>query len=140
MGPVDPNSREQQITVVDQGDGWWHCPSPLRCRVLDGPAEHPASLGTHHVLLWTDTTIEWHGDPRFADRWGEDHALCHRIPPTNRLLVLASGVNLDRDFGVPASPVVNRADTVGEARVLPGLTAKVSVFGGSSPPSNHAAG
>jgi hypothetical protein len=80
------------------------------------------------VLLGTHIPIEWNGDPRFADRWGEDHPLCHPIAPTNRLLILASGVNLARDFGVPATPVVNGADSVERAEVLSGLTMKVSVF------------
>jgi hypothetical protein len=85
-----------------------------------------------HVLVETDPPIEWHGDDRYAERWGPDHPLCHPMRPTRLLLMLASTdhgftLNLDRDFSVPAVPVINEAATVQDAECPRGLGMKISV-------------
>lgn len=124
----------EEFYIVDQGDGWWHCPSPLRCVLLDGPGPLPASVSpsrTVSLLVETDPAICWNGDLSYADRWGRDHPLCHPIEPTNRLVILAENrswtLDLDRDFSVPASPVTNGADSLVDVEAVPGLGMKVSI-------------
>jgi hypothetical protein len=53
-----------EFLLEDEGDGWWHCPSPLRCKVLDGPASRAGETG-RFWLVETDPVIEWHGDPQY---------------------------------------------------------------------------
>jgi hypothetical protein len=125
----------EEFYIVDQGDGWWHCPSPIRCTVLDGPGPLPASVasrgGVLHLLVATEPAIEWNGDPQYIDRWGPDHPLCHPIEPTNRLIVLAvdrsGAVNLDRDWSIPASPVTNGANRLQDVQTVWGLGSKVAI-------------
>lgn len=124
----------EEFYIVDQGDGWWDCPSPLRCVVLDGPGPLPESVSPDRsvsLLVQTDSAIAWKGDASYATRWGPDHPLCHPIVPTNRLIILAETrswtLDLDGDFGVPASPVMNGADRLAEVEAVNGLGMKVSI-------------
>jgi hypothetical protein len=124
----------EEFYIVDQGDGWWHCPSPLRCLVLDGPGPLPAPVSPSRavsLLVETDPVVVWNGDPSYAIRWGPDHPLCHAIEPTNRLVILAEDrswrLSLDRDFSVPATPVANCADCLPDVQAVAGLGMKVSV-------------
>lgn len=124
----------EQFYILDQGDGWWHCPSPLRCLVLDGPGPLPASVSSRRtvsLLVETDPAVVWNGDPSYSSRWGPDHALCHPIEPTNRLVLLAEDrswtLDLDHDFSVPATPVSNGIDRLADVQAVAGLGVKVSV-------------
>lgn len=124
----------RQFLLVDQGDGWWHCASPLRCRVVDGPGpvRGPHSADTDHWLVAVEPDIEWRGDDQYVERWGPDHPLCHPIEPTQRAVVLAQtserSISLDGDWSVPVSPVLNQADTLARALVAPGLGMKVRIM------------
>lgn len=125
----------EEFYIADQGDGWWHCPSPIRCTVIDGPgavAPSGALVSGVHLLAATELLIEWNGDSQYSDRLGPDDPLCHPIGPTNRLLLGAAGrsweINLDRDYSVPAFPVTNGADRVRDAEAIPGLGMKVAVW------------
>lgn len=104
--------------IEDQGDGWWHCPSPLECIILDGPVAVSAA-GGEFWLVQTEPAIEWDGDEQYVGRWGSDHPLVTPIPPTNRALVMASSAynttDLDRDGNIPAYPVVGQVTTVLES-------------------------
>jgi hypothetical protein len=101
-----------EFWLEDQGDGWWHCPSPLRCEVLDGPAQY-RDFRHPFWLVRTDPSIEWHGDPYF---WGAeeypDHPLLHAMEPTPFALVTARQEEPIRpdlgilDGNVPAGPVL----------------------------------
>jgi hypothetical protein len=99
-----------EFLLEDQGDGWWHCPSPLRCRVLDGPAAR-VGRSERYWLVETDPLIEWHGDAHYIEVWGPDHPLCHPMEPTKYALVMSTGRPLMRedlgilDGSVPAGPV-----------------------------------
>jgi hypothetical protein len=121
-----------EFLLEDEGDGWWHCPSPLRCKVLDGPASRAGETG-RFWLVETDPVIEWHGDPQYP--WGPDHPLLHPIEPTSYALVMATGRPPpfpDRgvlDGGVPVGPVLPspRPTTVAEARAITGLWIKAMI-------------
>ena len=118
------------FVIEDQGDGWWHCPSPLECFILDGPAAVPAA-GGDFWLVRTAPAIEWDGDERYADRWGPDHPLVKPIQRTNLALVMASSayntIDLGRDASIPVYPVAGDATKVDESSWIGGLGAKVSV-------------
>jgi hypothetical protein len=123
--------------LEDEAEGWWHCPSPLRCAIVDGPSvffdHRPDALFPEtYWLVRTDPAIEWHGDDRFAPRWGPDHQLCRPIEPTPFALVMASSswtgpINLARASGVPAYPVAGVPRVVSEAKPIGGLAMKVGV-------------
>jgi hypothetical protein len=124
----------EEFYVVDQGDGWWHCPSPIGCTVLDGPGALPLAVSPHgavSLLVKTEPAIEWNGDPQYIDRWGPEHPLCHAIEPTNRLLLLAADrswrIDLDQDYGVPACPVTNGANRLADVDTVAGLGMKVAI-------------
>jgi hypothetical protein len=129
--------------IGNQGDGWWHCPSPIVCTILDGPdicgglvARWPDDTASTFWLVETALTIEWNGDMQFAARWGEDHPLCHPIEPTNRALVMAKGhsdIDLNRAFGVPAYPTRPDARSLADAEPLIEVGAKVTVYRGKPP-------
>lgn len=121
-----------EFLLEDEGDGWWHCPSPLRCRVLDGPASRAGETD----LFWlveTDPVIEWHGDPQYP--WGADHPLLHPMEPTPYALVMATGrppLFPDHgaiDGGVPVYPVLPSPTptTVAEAQEIVGLGIKAVI-------------
>ena len=124
----------KEFLIEDQGDGWWHCPSPLQCVVLDGPAPY-GHFSSQHWLVRTDPQIEWHGDERYIKIWGPDHPLCHPIEPTPFALVMAARTEPMRpdlgifDGSVPVSPVLPRPETtsVAKARTTPGLGMKVMI-------------
>jgi hypothetical protein len=125
-----------EFLLADQGDGWWHCPSPLRCEVLDGPAFHDVIIPTRRFwLVRTIPQIEWHGDDRYIERWGPDHPLCHPMDPTPFALVMAAREKpLRPDLGifdgsVPAGPVLPDPEptAVAEVRTINGLWMKVMV-------------
>ena len=121
--------------MEDVGEGWWHCTSPLRCEIIDGPASHPSILPSSRLwLVRTDPVIEWHGDESFIEVWGPDHPLVHPIDATPYALVGATGREppgpIDPtilDAGVPAGPaLIPPAPTsVADARTLGGLWMKV---------------
>jgi hypothetical protein len=121
--------------MEDSDEGWWHCPSPLRCEIIDGPASHPTFMpGSRLWLVRTEPEIEWHGDEYYIKRWGPDHPLVHPIDPTPYALVMATGRDspfpIDPtilDAGVPAGPaLIPPAPTsVADARTLGGLWMKV---------------
>ena len=114
----------------DQGDGWWHCPSPLKCFILDGPAWVPGADG-EFWLVRTEPAIRWNGDSSLGDRWGRDHPLAHPFEPTSLALVMAASrygrTDLTGDFGVPVYPVFGDANTVDEAGWIGAHAAKVRV-------------
>ena len=126
-----------EFLLEDAGDGWWHCASPLRCRVLDGPtawfvAREGARWPETYWLVRTDPPIEWHGDSGYAARWGPDHPLCSHIEPTRFALVMASSpwngpLDLPTGAGVPVYPVGNTPRYVGEADPVIGLGVKASL-------------
>lgn len=124
------------FVIEDAGDGWWHCPSPLRCVVIDGPApwfapREGARWPETYWLVRTDPLIEWHGDSRYAARWGPDHPLCSPIPPTPYALVMASsswtGPMTTTPAGVPAYPVLGAPRRVADATPIEGLGMKVAL-------------
>lgn len=123
-----------EFLMEDGGDGWWHCPSPLHCEVLDGPASNPLILGSSPVyLVRTDPLIEWHGEPQHREFWGPDHPLGHPMDPTPFALVMARAEQPIRpdlgiiDGGLPAGPALPSPEptTVGEAETISGLWVKV---------------
>jgi hypothetical protein len=117
--------------LEDVGDGWWDCPSPLRCEILDGPAFHPTFMPpTKFWLVRTEPPIEWHGDESCIKRWGPDTPLARPMEPTTPY-ALVRATDLQRrpfadpaiiDNGVPAGPAspsppprsVAEATTVGD--------------------------
>lgn len=121
----------------DAGDGWWDCPSPLRCEVVDGPAVafEPPEWQRFPETFWlvrTEPAIEWKGDPTYAARWGPDHPLCHPMEPTRYALVMASsrytGPMRPTEFaGIPAYPVAGTPRTVADATPVAGLGIKAAV-------------
>jgi hypothetical protein len=129
--------------IENQGDGWWHCPSPIECTILDGPdvcaalvARWPNNRPDTFWLVETAPTIEWNGDMKFATRWGEDSPLCHPIEPTNRALVMAKGhddIDLNRGFSVPVYPTRPDAPSLADAEPLVDLGTKVTVYRGRPP-------
>jgi len=126
----------KSFLIEDAGDGWWHCPSPLRCEVIDGPAlafdpPHEARYPETFWLVRTDPPIEWHGEPVYAARWGADHPLCSPIAPTRYALVMASsrwtGPIHPTAAGVPAYPVPGSPRRVADAHPVGGLGMKVAL-------------
>jgi hypothetical protein len=124
------------FVIEDAGDGWWHCPSPLRCVVIDGPSpwfgpRDGARWPETYWLVRTSPPIEWRGEPEFAARWGPDHPLCSPIEPTPYALVMASspwsGPIDANGAGVPAYPVAGAPSHVADARPIEGLGIKVAV-------------
>ena len=121
--------------IEDAGDGWWHCPSPLRARVIDGPApkfatREGARYPETYWLVEVDPPIEWHGDTTYVARWGPDHPLCHPIRPTRLAVVMASSAwsgPLRLTAGAPVYPVVNAASTVADAEIVGGLAVKAGL-------------
>lgn len=126
-----------EFLLEDTGDGWWHCPTPLRCRVVDGPADwfpprEDARWPETYWLVRTDPPIEWHGDSGYAARWGPDHPLCSPIEPTSLALVMASSpwngpIDPSSGLGVPVYPVRNEPGRVSEADPILGLGVKASL-------------
>lgn len=126
----------RSFLLEDAGDGWWHCPSPLRCEVIDGPAPafEPPDWQRFPETYWlvrTDPAIEWHGDPGYARRWGPDHPLCHPIEATRYALVMASSRHtgpIRVEFaGIPAYPVTGVPRAVAEAAPVAGLGIKAAI-------------
>ena len=123
--------------LEDAGDGWWHCDSPLRCHVLDGPAafflaRKDARWPETYWLVRTDPLIEWHGDSSYAARWGPDHPLCSPIEPTSLALVMASSPwsgEVDPYHGdiVPVYPLRGRPEHVEQADPIIGLGIKAGL-------------
>jgi hypothetical protein len=126
-----------RFLIEDPGDGWWHCPSPLRAEVIDGPAgrfgaRDGARFPETYWLVRCDPAIEWNGDERFAERWGPDHALCRPISPTPYALVMASSpwngpIDPSRGLGIPVYPVSGAPMSVEDALVIDGLALKVDL-------------
>jgi hypothetical protein len=128
--------RVTTFVIEDAGDGWWHCPSPLSCVVIDGPSpwfgpRDGARWPETYWLVRTKPPIEWHGQPEFAARWGPHHPLCLPIAPTPYALVMASspwtGPIDVTAAGVPAYPVVGAPSRVADARPIEGLGMKVAL-------------
>jgi len=123
-----------EFLLEDQGDGWWHCPSPLRCRVLDGPTAREAGT-ERYWLVHTDPLIEWQGDPQYIEVWGPEHPLCHPMEPTSYALVMSTGRPLmSEDLGiidgsVPAGPVLPSPlpTMVADAQTISGLWIKAII-------------
>ena len=126
-----------EFLIHDEGDGWWHCPTPLRAVVIDGPASdgEPPEEAWFPETFWlvrVEPKIEWHGDTRYAERWGADHPLCHPIAPTSVALVMASSrwsgpIDPARAGGVPVYPVLNDASSVSDAEPVGALGMKVGL-------------
>lgn len=136
-GAVSHSAPSQRL-IEDAGDGWWHCATPLRCRVIAVPAavflqRTDARWPETYWLVRTDPPIEWHGDARFAARWGQDHPLCSPIEPTPFALVMANSswdgpIDPARDFGgVPVYPVRNTPSRVEDAELISGLAIKAGL-------------
>jgi hypothetical protein len=123
-----------EFLLEDQGDGWWHCPSPLRCEVIDRPASYE-NRSARYWLVRTSPDIEWHGDPQYIELWGPDHPLGHPMDPTPFALVMAARIEPMRgdlgifDGSVPATPVPRDPEprAVAEARAIIGLGMKVTI-------------
>lgn len=133
MGLLHTRTVLTEFLLADQGDGWWHCPSPLRCEVIDGPASHPTITPSSKLwLVRTEPLIEWHGDESYIRRWGPDHPLVHPMDPTPYALVMATRrtpVRPDLGLlggGVPAGAVLPSPEptSVAEARTISGLWIK----------------
>ena len=111
--------------IVDQGDGWWHCASPLACHIVDGPAQRSSGL---YWLVEIEPAIVWNGDTAYVDRYGPDHALCQPHEPTNLALVMAAAngepVDATDAWGIPITPVTGPAQTVQDAVEIQGLGIK----------------
>ena len=153
---VDVASLPDPFFLRNTGDGWWDCPSPLYCTVLDGPDicgafEEIYPLSSSGELYWlveVEPPIVWNGNHGYAEMWGPDNALCHPFE-TTRALVRAreEGGNvglrrradspddwepvpefydLDGDDGV-AYPVVPGASSVRAAVPMVSLGIKASV-------------
>jgi hypothetical protein len=128
---------ETKFLAQDQGDGWWHCDTALRCVVIDGPAPYfplrpDARWPETYWLVRTEPPIEWNGDLRFAARWGTDHPLCRPMTPTSYALVMASSpwsgpIDPDRAGGVAVYPVPGRPSRVADAEPIEGLGVKVAL-------------
>ncbi len=147
----------------DQGDGWWNCPSPLRCTVDDGPGicEAFASIypetpnNSRFWLVTVDPPIVWNGD-RSGQRLGPDDTRYDTFGLTTKALVLAvegdpfpakrwwqrrqrerefdaRWTDLDRDFSTPAYPVGEGARSVRDAQPMASLGAKASIYRGTDP-------
>jgi hypothetical protein len=124
--PVD------EFFIEDQGDGWWHCPSPLRCVIVAGPARLKTGFSGEYLLASTDPPIEWHGDSAYSDRWGSESALCRPVQLSGLVLVLASHESFrlkGTDWSIPAIPLTNWAESVEDAEFEPELAVKVGVRG-----------
>ena len=114
-----------EFMIEDEGDGWWHTPSPIHAVVIDGPSPYfpikaDARFPETYWLVRTDPPIEWHGDESFAARWGPDHPLCHPAAPTSLALVMASSpwsgaVDTVLGGGIPVYPVTNEPSRVEDA-------------------------
>jgi len=148
--------------IRDQGDGWWHCPSPLRCSIIDGPdvcnsrAEASRANNTRFWLVEVDPPIVWNGERRFVDTYGPDDALCRPFGPTARALVFAvlgnpyvggtpwhrararewrdEWTDLDGDGSIPVYPVDGATRSVRTAETLESLGMKVGVYRGARRP------
>jgi hypothetical protein len=126
-----------EFLAQDQGDGWWHCATTLRCVVIDGPAPYfplrpDARWPETYWLVRTEPQIEWNGDMRFAVRWGADHPLCRAMPPTSYALVMASSpwsgpIDPDRAGGVAVYPVLGAPSGVPDAEPVEGLAVKAAL-------------
>ena len=127
-----------EFLVEDQGDGWWHCPMPLHCVVVDGPAPFfpprpDASWPETYWLVRTDPRIEWNGDLRFEARWGADHPLCRPIVPTSFALVMASSpssgpIDSVHAVSVPVYPVPGVPSRVADAEPIRELGMKTALL------------
>jgi hypothetical protein len=94
--------------MEDVGDGWWDCPSPLRCEILDGPAVHPTFMpSTKFWLVRTDPLIEWHGDESFVKRWGPDTRWRIRWNPPSTRLSWQQTCGSVRRLPIPPSSIVS---------------------------------
>ena len=126
-----------EFLIEDEGDGWWHTPSPIRAVVIDGPSPYfpprpDARWRETYWLVRTDQPIEWNGDERFAGRWGPDHPLCHPIAPTSLALVMASSpwsgpIDPSCSGGIPVHPVTNEPSRVEKAQVIEALAIKAGL-------------
>jgi hypothetical protein len=126
-----------EFMIEDEGDGWWHTPSPIRAVVLDGPSPYfpprpDARFTETFWLVRTDPPIEWNGDEVFAVRWGPDHPLCHPIAPTSLVLVMATSgwngpIDPTRAVGIPVYPVTNKPSRVEAAKVIGALAIKAGL-------------
>jgi hypothetical protein len=114
--------------LEDQGDGWWHCDTPLSCFIIDGPAPVP-DAGGDFWLVCTEPLIEWHGSESHAERLGRDHSLVNPQPATNVALVMASSRFGPTDRAgagsLPVYPVYGEARYVADANWIGGLGMKV---------------
>jgi hypothetical protein len=127
----------KEFLAQDQGDGWWHCATTLRCLVIDGPAPKfplcpEARWPETYWLVRTEPRIEWNGDMRFTVRWGADHPLCRAMPPTSYALVMASSpwngpIDPDRAGGVAVYPVLGAPSRVADAEPVEGLAVKAAL-------------
>jgi hypothetical protein len=120
---------QADLLIEDQGDGWWHCPSPLECFIIDRPTAVP-DAGGDFWLVGTIPAIEWRGDLALEERWGPDHPINKPFGPTSLALVMAVsryGTDFtDGGYSV-AYPVDGEAQSVGEAQSLHRHGAKVRV-------------
>ena len=108
------------FTIEDQQDGWWHCPECLTCDVIDGPRPVEGLSGEYYFVS-VDPPISWHGDPGYAERWGDDHPLVRPMSKTDRAFVMVA----DTDAGVPVYPAESDGDSW---KPITGLAAKVCVI------------
>jgi hypothetical protein len=127
----------KDFLAQDEGDGWWHCATTLRCVVIDGPASKfplrpEARWPETYWLVRTEPRIEWNGDMRFVVRWGADHPLCRAMAPTSYALVMASSpwsgpIDPDRAGGVTVYPVLGAPGGVADAEPVEGLAVKATI-------------
>jgi hypothetical protein len=121
---------EPDFLLEDQGDGWWHCSSPLTCFILDGPASVP-DAGGEFWLVRTKPSIQWDGEPKYEARSGPDHPLAKPLHATNLALVMAASrygrTDLNGDWSIPVYPVAGDARTVHDSEWIGGLAVKANV-------------
>lgn len=130
-----PRDVRPDFILEDQGDGWWHCPSPLSCFIIDGPAP---KFGDDFWLVRTDPAIRWIGNARYST----DHPLHHPIEPTNFALVMAASRHgHDFSFGdswsIPVYPVAGHPRSVAQAAENAMPAAKVRVIRSGLDDSNR---
>ena len=117
------------FTIEDQRDGWWHCPEHLSAEVVDGPMSvtDPAN---EYWLVRVSPDIRWHGDPSYAERWGQDHPLVKPMEATDHALVLVTALESGPAVGIPVCPAQL---TDGRWQPVVGLEAKATLTRSVSP-------
>ena len=117
------------FTIVDQMDGWWHCPEHLSAEIVDGPMSL-VDLTNEYWLVRVSPEIRWHGDPSYAKRWGQDHPLVKPMQATDHAFVMVTSFESGPTASIPVCP----AQLVGDRwEPVVGLEAKATLTRAESP-------